>query len=55
MQLPYPAIPATTSSNKYFTRGDCNSPKRSEFNRATGRAPIENTSRIIPPTPVAAP
>jgi hypothetical protein len=31
------------------------SPKRSESSTATGRAPIANTSRSIPPTPVAAP
>ena len=31
------------------------SPKRSESRIATGRAPIANTSRRMPPTPVAAP
>lgn len=31
------------------------SPKRSAFIAATGRAPMVNTSRKIPPTPVAAP
>ena len=31
------------------------SPKRSAFRSAIGRAPIVNTSRMIPPTPVAAP
>ena len=30
-------------------------PNRSAFNSATGRAPMVNTSRKIPPTPVAAP
>ena len=31
------------------------SPKRSEFIRKTGRAPMVKMSRKIPPTPVAAP
>src|SRR5436853_6513082 len=30
-------------------------PKRSEFRQNSGRAPIVKMSRIIPPTPVAAP
>jgi hypothetical protein len=30
-------------------------PKRNEFRENTGRAPIVKISRMIPPTPVAAP
>jgi hypothetical protein len=35
--------------------GESSSPKRSELVRRTGRAPIVKMSRMIPPTPVAAP
>ena len=36
-------------------RGSSSGPKRSELSIAIGRAPIVNTSRRMPPTPVAAP
>ena len=35
--------------------GELSGPNRSEFIRAMGRAPIVKMSRMIPPTPVAAP
>ena len=54
-QFPYPPIPATTPESKNFVFGCVNSPNLIEFRSAIGRAPIVNTSRIIPPTPVAAP
>src|SRR5215208_2041936 len=48
-------MPATTCSNRYRDRSDSRSPNRSESSTAIGRAPSANTSRRIPPTPVAAP
>src|SRR5215210_639389 len=48
-------MPATARSSRKRERGDSSSPKRSESSMAIGRAPIANTSRRIPPTPVAAP
>ena len=36
-------------------RGASSAPKRSEFSSAIGRAPIVKMSRMMPPTPVAAP
>src|SRR5919108_5657553 len=48
-------MPATTRSSRKRERDDSSSPKRSESSTATGRAPSANTSRRIPPTPVAAP
>jgi hypothetical protein len=48
-------MPATTPSSRWRVLGWRGSPKRSESRIATGRAPIVNTSRRIPPTPVAAP
>ena len=35
--------------------GASSDPKRSEFSSAIGRAPIVKMSRMMPPTPVAAP
>jgi hypothetical protein len=35
--------------------GELSSPKRSEFKAQIGRAPIVKISRMMPPTPVAAP
>ena len=35
--------------------GTVERPKRSEFSSAIGRAPIVKMSRMMPPTPVAAP
>ena len=35
--------------------GPSSGPKRSEFSSAIGRAPIVKMSRMMPPTPVAAP
>ena len=55
MQLPYPAMPATTPSSSRAVFGCDGSPNRSAFIDAIGRAPMVNTSRRIPPTPVAAP
>ncbi len=55
MQLPYPAIPATTPSSSRAVLGCDGSPNRSAFIEAIGRAPMVNTSRRMPPTPVAAP
>ena len=55
MLLPYPAMPATTPSSVRRTCGRSSGPKRSAFSSATGRAPIVKMSRMMPPTPVAAP
>src|SRR5204862_4841470 len=55
MQLPYPAMPATTPSSSRAVFGCEGWPKRSAFIEAMGRAPMVNTSRRMPPTPVAAP
>ena len=55
MLLPYPAMPATTPSSRRRVTGSSSAPKRSEFSSATGRAPIVKMSRMMPPTPVAAP
>ena len=48
-------IPATTPDSRWRVFGCAGSPKDSAFILATGRAPMVNTSRKIPPTPVAAP
>ena len=48
-------MPDTAPSSRYSERGDSSSPKRSESRIAIGRAPTANTSRRMPPTPVAAP
>src|SRR5436190_14998258 len=55
MQLPYPAMPATTPPTMYFMRGASSAPNRRESRLAIGRAPIVKMSRRMPPTPVAAP
>ena len=54
-QLPYPPTPRTTPSTRCRVRASDGSPNRSASSTAIGRAPIANTSRRIPPTPVAAP
>src|SRR5450759_3260933 len=46
-------MPATTPSTWWLEAG-CG-PKRSESSSAIGRAPMAMTSRMMPPTPVAAP
>jgi hypothetical protein len=48
-------MPATTPANVRLTRGSSRGPKRSEFSSAMGLAPIVKMSRMMPPTPVAAP
>src|SRR3989440_2658273 len=48
-------MPLTAPSNRKRDRPEAGSPKRSESSTAIGRAPTANTSRRIPPTPVAAP
>src|SRR5262245_66251400 len=55
MLLPYPAMPATTPSTRRRVPVASSDPNRNEFNRAIGRAPIVKMSRMMPPTPVAAP
>src|SRR5579872_3281548 len=55
MLLPYAEIPATTPPTMRVTAGSSGGPKRSESRSAVGRAPIARMSRMIPPTPVAAP
>ena len=55
IQLPYPPMPETTPSNKYFVLLFSIDPNLSAFRSATGLAPIVKTSLSIPPTPVAAP
>ena len=39
----------------FTLRGEVIGPKRSELSKNSGRAPIVKMSRMIPPTPVAAP
>ena len=48
-------MPATAPSRRNRDRAEDSSPKRSESSTAIGRAPTANTSRRMPPTPVAAP
>ena len=48
-------MPATTPRNNRRTVGDSRLPNLSEFMFAIGRAPMVKISRMIPPTPVAAP
>ena len=48
-------MPATTPAIVRRTRGSSSGPKRSELSSAIGRAPIVKMSRMMPPTPVAAP
>src|SRR5439155_22826158 len=55
MQLPYPAMPATTPSSSRAVLGCDGSPNRTAFIDAIGGAPMVDTSRRRPPTPVAAP
>src|SRR5207344_3279024 len=55
MLLPYPAIPATTPSRMRRVAASSSEPNRSEFSSAIGRAPMVKMSRMMPPTPVAAP
>ncbi len=66
IQLPYQPMPATISLNRCrlcaasstsagVSEAGWSGPKRSESSMAIGRAPIAKMSRIMPPTPVAAP
>jgi hypothetical protein len=48
-------MPATTPAIVRRTSGLSSDPNRSEFSSATGRAPMVKMSRMMPPTPVAAP
>ena len=51
-------MPATTpfdDAARAGRRRAVHRPKRSEFSSAIGRAPIVKMSRMMPPTPVAAP
>jgi hypothetical protein len=48
-------MPSTTPATRCRVFGWSGLPKRSAFMLATGRAPMVNTSRRMPPTPVAAP
>ena len=48
-------MPATTPSISRRFFGFVGGPKRRLFSIAIGRAPIVKMSRMIPPTPVAAP
>ena len=48
-------MPATTPAIRCRVFGSSGSPKRSAFTLAIGRAPMVKTSRMMPPTPVAAP
>ena len=54
-ELPYPEIPETTPSTSQRLRASSSSPKKRGSITARGRAPMEKTSRRMPPTPVAAP
>src|ERR1700719_1934399 len=57
-KLEFRSEPDWTFSDFGFRLSDLFSvigPKRSEFRQNSGRAPIVKMSRIIPPTPVAAP
>ena len=53
--FPYPAIPATTPPARKRLFTSVSGPKRSGSRSAIGRAPIVKMSRMMPPTPVAAP
>ena len=55
MLFPYPPMPATTPARIRRFCASSSGPKRSELSSATGRAPIVKMSRMMPPTPVAAP
>src|SRR6202012_3577083 len=48
-------MPFTTPFTSHLVRSRLKSPKRNEFSWAIGLAPMVNISRLIPPTPVAAP
>jgi len=48
-------MPETTPLTRRLVFSCDGSPKRRAFSRATGRAPMVKTSRMMPPTPVAAP
>src|ERR1700712_3910802 len=48
-------MPLTTPLINHLVLSKVISPKRNEFSWAIGRAPIVKISRLIPPTPVAAP
>jgi hypothetical protein len=48
-------MPATTPAMVRRTSGSSSDPNRSELRSAIGRAPMVKMSRMMPPTPVAAP
>src|SRR6185437_6227373 len=48
-------MPFTTPFTIHLVRSSAKSPKRSELSCAMGLAPMVKISRLIPPTPVAAP
>src|SRR5665213_127666 len=48
-------MPFTTPLTSHLVRSSARSPKRSELSCAMGLAPMVKISRLIPPTPVAAP
>ena len=48
-------MPATTPATMRRVCGSSSGPKRSALSSAIGRAPIVKMSRMMPPTPVAAP
>src|ERR1041385_5181762 len=48
-------MPATTPETRWRVFGCFGSPNESALRHAIGRAPMVNTSRRMPPTPVAAP
>src|ERR671938_563797 len=48
-------MPATPPSSSRRWSGSAGSPNRSELRLAAGLAPMARMSRMIPPTPVAAP
>src|ERR1044072_5143523 len=50
-----PATPPSTIRRVRAPSGPVRGPKRSEFSSAIGRAPMVKMSRMMPPTPVAAP
>ena len=51
----YAGMPLTTPDTRRLVFGWLGSPNRRAFRSAMGRAPMVKTSRMMPPTPVAAP
>ena len=54
-EFPYPEMPPTTRSSSQRFFGSSSGPKLNGSMSAMGLAPMVKMSRIIPPTPVAAP